>query len=318
MTSAREGGMPLLVIVTGPTASGKTDLAIDIARRLGTGIVSADSRQIYKGMPVATAAPTQAQLQLAPHFMVGILDVHQSFSAGDYGRQAAAVVNSLFEKHGSAVVCGGSMLYIDALTHGLGSMPHISPQTRQKVADMLQTTPHDVLWQRVAGHDPRYFAEADRNNPRRLARALEMIESGANFTNCRTDKSTPLAQCRTVRLAIDRPRQQLFERINARVQQMVADGIEDEARRLYPLRGLNSLETVGLSEWFDHFDALAGKYRPINLPKNVSAAELYPLDRAAVIARIAKNTRVYAKKQLLWMRRYDGLQLLKPGQTPCL
>lgn len=280
----RQAAHDRLIVVTGATASGKTDLAVQLAQRLGTEIVSADSRQMFRGMPITTAVPDAAQLAAVRHHFVEFLDPADYYSAAEFERQALPVVSGLIERNGSAVVCGGSMMYIDALIYGIDDMPTVDDAVRQKVHRLRHEIGDAGLLALLQVHDPAYYAEVDRANMRRVMHALELcFQTGQPYSNLRTGRSrTP--RFNTLKLAIDMPRAELFDRINRRVEAMVEAGMEDEARRHLPLRHLNALNTVGFKEWFDYFD---GKFET---PRQA-------------IDRIAKNTRVYAKKQLTWLQR---------------
>ncbi len=287
-------GRPLLIVVTGATASGKTALSIDIAARLGTEIISADSRQMFRDIPIATAAPTAAELARVPHHLVGQLPLDAQYSAAAFEEEAMALLPRIFERCGGvAVVCGGSMMYVDALLHGIDEMPSISPAVRDRVQSFYREQGLEALLAWLAIIDPEMYAVVDRLNPKRVIHAVEItLQAGVPASQLRTGrrKERPFD---VVKLAIDMPREQLFDRINRRVDTMVAAGLEDEARRVYPLRHLNSLNTVGLKEMFAMFDGL--------------------MDRPTAIARLAKNTRVYAKKQLTWLRRSDDVVYLDPN-----
>ena len=284
---AQNRRLPLLIVVTGATASGKTELAIRLAERFGTGIISADSRQIYRNMPVTTAVPTVEQRARVAHHLVEAIDIDVPYSAAAFERDALEILPHLFCRTGCAVVCGGSMLYIDALTRGMDDIPEISAPVRNRVHDIYTQSGLEGVAAILQVYDPDYYRQVDRANPRRVMHALEIcMQSGKTFSQLRTAKRTE-RPFRTLTFAIDRPRQELFGRIEARVLQMVENGMEEEARRLYPFRTLNALNTVGFKEWFAYFDGL--------------------MSRETAIARIAKNTRVYAKKQLTWLKRRDDI-----------
>lgn len=287
--------MRTLVVVAGPTASGKTGLAIELAESLGTEIVSADSRQLYMGIPVVTAAPSAAELARVPHHFVGILPLDAYYSAALYEEQALARLDDIWERRGDyAVVCGGSMMYIDALTKGIDPLPTISPEVRERALAIYTGGGLEALHKTLAGLDPDSLAEADLSNHRRLIHAIEIcMESGLPASRLRTGRAKE-RPFRVVKMAIGHTREALFDRINRRVGLMVEQGLEAEARSVYPMRHLNSLNTVGLKEMFACFDGL--------------------MDRDTAIARIAKNTRVYAKKQLLWLSKDASVNILDPAR----
>ena len=285
-----------LIVITGATASGKSALAINVALDLGCEIISADSRQIYRDMPIGTAAPTSADLARVPHHMVGILPVTASYSAASFESDVLALLPRLWEKSDYAVLCGGSMMYIDAVTDGIDLLPDISPGVREHVRDLIEGQGLEAALALLEIVDPVYAAEVDRANPRRVAHALEIsLQAGEPYSSMRCGKkaSRPF---RIIKTAIDMPRPELFERIDSRVTAMVDAGWIEEARRLYPMRGLNALNTVGYKELFDYFDG-----------KN---------DLPATLARIARNTRVYAKKQLTWLARPGVMSSIKLPAHP--
>lgn len=277
------GPRPLLIVITGPTASGKSALAVDVASRLGCDIVSADSRQIYRGISIGTAAPTSGQLAAVRHHFVGVLDLDEYYSAARYEAEVLKLLGELFEQNDVAVMCGGSMMYVDAVTDGIDRLPDISDATRSRVRSLYESGGLDALVGWLETIDPEYAAEADLRNPRRVAHAIEItLEAGQPYSSLRRRATSP-RPFDIVKVALDLPRERLFDRINRRVGAMMEAGLLDEARRVYPLRHLNSLNTVGYKELFAFLDGAM------------------PLDTA--VARIAKNTRVYAKKQLTWLAR---------------
>lgn len=274
---------PQLIVITGPTASGKSALAVDVASRLGCDIISADSRQIYRGLPIGTAAPTAAQLEAVRHHFVGVLELDEYYSAARYEAEATALLERLFERSDVAVMCGGSMMYVDAVTDGIDALPDISDATRTRVRTLFESGGLEALVAWLETIDPEYAAEVDRCNPRRVAHAIEItLEAGRPYSALRGRRAVE-RPFDVVKVAIDMPRERLFDRINRRVDAMMEAGLLDEARGVYPQRHLNSLNTVGYKELFAYFDGAM------------------PLDTA--VARIAKNTRVYAKKQLTWLAR---------------
>lgn len=286
--------MKTLVIVTGPTGSGKTDLAIDIAESLDTEIVGADSRQLFRGLPIGTAAPSQEQQARVRHHLVGVLDLDEYYSAARYEEDALTVLDRIWARNDYAVMCGGSMMYIDAVTRGIDPLPTISTQVREQTLALYDTYGLDAVKARLAELDPWSLATIDPSNHRRLVHALEItLEAGTPASQLRTGKAKE-RPFRIVKMAIGYPRHILFERINRRVDAMIEAGLEMEARKVYHLRNLNSLNTVGYKEMFAMFDGT--------------------MDRPTAISRIAKNTRVYAKKQLLWLSKDPSVHILDPGK----
>lgn len=286
--------MKTLVIVTGPTGSGKTDLAIEIAESLHTEIVSADSRQIYRGIPIGTAVPSADQLARVRHHLIESLDLDQYYSAACFEEDALRILDQIWADNDYAVMCGGSMMYIDAVTKGIDNLPTISDEIREKALKIYTSGGIPALIDTLRGLDPEYLATCDLNNHRRLVHAIEIsMQAGVPYSSLRSGavKQRPF---RIIKFAINHPRDILFQRINTRVEAMIEAGMEDEARRVYPLRHLNSLNTVGYKELFAMMDG--------TMPREVA------------IPRIAKNTRVYAKKQLLWLSKDPSVILLDPPQ----
>ena len=284
-----------LVVVTGPTASGKTELAISVAERYGSEIISADSRQIFKDIPIGTAAPTIQEQRRAFHHLVGTLPLDAYYSAARFEEDALAILPSIWAKSPVAVVCGGSMMYIDALTDGIDEMPTVTDTTRAYVLAMLENHGIEAVLAQLRIVDPEYYETVDRANTRRVVHALEIsLQAGVPYSSLRTGRSRkrPFS---VLKFAIDRPREDLFARINARVDAMMLAGLEDEARAAFAKGNFNSLNTVGYKEMAAYFDGT--------------------MDRATAIARIAKNTRVYAKKQLTWLRRDSSVIWLNPEEA---
>lgn len=286
---------PLLVVVTGPTASGKTELAIRLAEHYGSEIVSADSRQIFRDIPVGTAAPTHEERSRAVHHLVGILPLDAYYSASQFESDALAILPTIWARSPVAIVCGGSMMYVDALCHGLDEMPTVSESTRAYVLAMLRDHGPEGVLAQLEICDRDYWERVDRKNTRRVVHALEIsLEAGVPYSELLTGRRAE-RPFRTVKFAIERSREDLFGRINARVEAMIAAGLEDEARRAFAQGHFNSLNTVGYKEMYAYF---CGE-----------------TDFATAVARIAKNTRVYAKKQLTWMARDPDIVRLKPADA---
>lgn len=284
---------PLLIVVTGPTGSGKTSLAIEIAQTLHCDIISADSRQLFRDIPIGTAAPSPEELAAARHHFIGTLALDEYYSAARFEEDVMALLPRLFQRDGCAVMCGGSMMYVDAVCRGIDELPTVSPQVRADTLALYQRDGLEGLRATLRNLNPEYLAGADLSNPRRLIHAIEIsIEAGVPYSSLRVGavRERPF---RTLKFIIDHPREVLFSRINTRVDRMMADGLLDEARKVYPMRSLNSLNTVGFKEMFAYLDG--------------------EMDYDTAVARIKKNTRVYAKKQLTWLKRDPSVIHLDPS-----
>ncbi|MDD4378937.1 MAG: tRNA (adenosine(37)-N6)-dimethylallyltransferase MiaA [Dysgonamonadaceae bacterium] len=275
--------MNTLLVLLGPTGVGKTAWSIRIAEKLSSPILSADSRQLYKGMPIGTAAPTPDQLSRAKHYFVGILSPEEYYSASRYEEEAITLIEKLHKKHPVVVMVGGSMLYIDAVCRGIDEMPTIDDELRKDLQQLYRKEGLDPIRQQLKLLDPVFYRQVDLKNPKRVIHALEVcLMTGKPYSSLRTNlrKKRPF---RIVKIGFTRERQELYDRINARVYDMIDNGLIEEAQRLYPLRHLNSLNTVGYKELFDYFD---GKY-----------------DLNTAIEKIKQHSRNYARKQLSWFKR---------------
>ena len=275
--------MKKAIVITGPTASGKSALAIEVARRLDTHIISADSRQIYHGIPIVTAVPSPEQLAAVPHHLIEVLPLDAYYSASMFEQHALQLCNEIFAENDTVVVCGGSMMYIDAFCNGIDPLPTVPDTIRQQLTELHTVNGNEWLLQRLQELDPIYYEQVDRNNIKRVFHAVEIImTAGQPYSTMRTGQKVH-RDFEIEKYYIDMPRQQLFERINNRVDAMVSAGLEEEAAAVSHLRGLNSLNTVGLKEMFAYFDG--------------------EMSRETAIERIKKNTRVYAKKQMTWFAK---------------
>lgn len=286
---------PTLIIITGPTGSGKTELSIKLARHLGCDIISADSRQLFRDIPIGTAAPSQQQLAEIRHHFIGTLALDEYYSAARYEEDVMKLLPELWCNGDNVIMCGGSMMYVDAITKGIDELPTISDTVRSHVMQLYEDEGIEGIRLMLRNLDPDYLASADPSNHRRLVHAIEIcLESGVPYSTLRTG-TVKKRDFNIITMMIDYPREQLFERINRRVDSMIAQGLEEEARSVYHLRHLNSLNTVGYKEMFAYFDGT--------------------MDRETAIARIAKNTRVYAKKQLTWLKRDPDIIRLNPDKA---
>lgn len=281
-----------LVVITGPTGSGKTSLAIEVAKAKGTEIISADSRQIFKEIPIGTAAPSEEERAAVPHYFVATHSLMDYYSAADFESDVISLLERKWREHDVMVMAGGSMMYVDAVINGIDDIPSISDENRRRAMAVYENGGLQQLRLDVLDLDPEYYRQVDLNNHKRLIHALEiMYESGKKYSALRTGQSRK-RDFRVLKFALNLPREVLFDRINRRVETMIDAGLEAEARAVYDMRHLNSLNTVGYKEMFEYFD---GK-----------------MDRATAIARICKNTRVYAKKQLTWLKKDDSVIWLNP------
>ena len=284
--------MKKLIVIGGATASGKTAWAIRLARHFGTEVISADSRQCYIGMDIGTAKPSAEELAAAPHHFINTLRPDQAFSVGDFARQATRTLEGIFARNDRAIVAGGSGLFIRALCEGLDEFPVVSPQTRAYVAKQERAQGLAWLQAQIADRDPDYYAIADPHNPARLRRALEVcIESGQPYSGFRQARSAPLPYpIQYILLSLPRP--VLYARIERRVDDMMARGLDAEARSLLPYRQYPALRTVGYQELFDYFDGVC------------------TLDEA--VEKIKQHTRNYAKRQETWFRKYGAWTPVHP------
>lgn len=284
--------MKQLIVIGGATATGKTALAIRLAQQFGAEILSADSRQFYREMNIGTAKPGPEELATVKHHFIDSLHVTDSFSVGEYERDALRILNDLFREKDVAILVGGSGLFIRAVCEGLDAFPEISPETREIVSEGEQTGGLFWLQQELARLDPDYFAVVDRQNPARLRRALEVcIESSLPFSGFLQNEKKP-RPFQPRYLLLDLPRPELYARIEARVDVMISAGLEEEARSLLPYRRLPPLRTVGYEEWFDFFD---GK-----------------TTREETIVRIKQHSRNYAKRQATWFRKHGDWSAFHP------
>jgi tRNA dimethylallyltransferase len=281
-----------LIVVVGPTASGKTDLSIALARHYNAPIISTDSRQVYKGLPIGTAYPSDEQLQAVEHHFIAELELTEEFNCGEYEQRALERLETLFETYDTVVAVGGSGLYVRALCDGMDNLPQADVQLRESLMARLQSEGVEPLAEQLKQLDPEYYEVVDRQNPARVMRALEVcITSGCKYSELRKGERKE-RDFKIVKVGVTMPREQLYDRVNRRVDLMIDAGLEAEARAVLPYRHCNSLKTVGYSEMFDYFDG------EITLEQ---AVEL-----------IKRNTRHYAKRQLTWFRRDADVEWFNP------
>ena len=290
--------MKTLIVITGPTAVGKTALCLDLARHYDIPIINADSRQIYRELKIGTAAPTEEQLRQVRHYFVGTLGLADYYSASMYEEQVIALLQELFATHDYALLTGGSMMYIDAVCNGIDDIPTVDDETRQTLKRRLADEGLEALCEELRQLDPEHYAIVDRQNPRRVVHALEICHmTGRTYTSFRAGerKQRPF---RIVKIGLTRPRDVIYERINRRVDQMMGDGLLDEARALYPLRQLNALNTVGYKEMFAYLDGT------------------WTLEEA--VERMKGNTRRYARKQLTWFKKDPAVVWFSPDDLSAI
>lgn len=286
--------MKNLIIIGGPTAVGKTEIAIWIATRLGTEIISADSRQIYKEMKIGVARPSDEELRAATHHFIATKSVTEYYNASMYEVEALELINKLFERYDNLVVVGGSGLYIDAIIRGIDDIPTVLPNVRHQLAEWYKQQGLNKLRSLVKRLDPEYYKVADTNNPMRLLKALEVtIQANRPYSSFLQGqkKKRPF---RTILIGLDRPREQLYDRINRRVLKMIEQGLVEEVKSLTPYRHLTALKTVGYKEVFDYLDGGITLNQAIDL--------------------IQRNTRKYARRQLSWFRRYRDIVWFNPEE----
>ena len=284
-----------LIVITGPTAVGKTALCLDVAKHFHIPIINADSRQIFRELKIGTAPPTEAQMQQVHHDFVGILGLDDYYSASLFEQQVLELLGRQFLSSDYALMAGGSMMYIDAVCDGIDDIPTIDDQTRTTIKQRLADEGLEALCEELRQRDPEYYEIVDRQNPRRVVHALEIcLMTGKTYTSFRKreKRQRPFS---IVKIGLNRPREELYDRINRRVDQMMADGLLEEAKALYPKRHLNALNTVGYKELFDYIDGR------------------WPLEEA--VERIKGNTRRYARKQLTWFKKDESIRWFHPDET---
>ncbi len=289
-----------LIAVVGPTGIGKTDLAITLAQRLQTDIISADARQVYKGMCIGTAQPNEEQLKLVKHHFINCLPIETTYSAGQYANDVQNCIRERFKDHQTLLLVGGSGLYIKAVCEGLDPMPPVSLAVREYFNQRLQKEGIHALAQELERLDPAYYQKVDVNNPKRIIRALEiMTATGKPYSECRVHNKYAVNRAfKTITIGLDMERKVLYKRINQRVDSMMQDGLYQEAIALYPYRMYNSLQTVGYQEIFQH---LAGLH---TLPESIEL--------------IKRNSRRYAKRQLTWFRAQCDITWFHPTEVEAI
>lgn len=284
-----------LIVIVGPTGSGKTDLSIRVAEHYACPIISTDSRQFYRGIPIGTAQPDNEQLERVEHHFIASHELTDDFNCGAYEVVALKRLEELFYKHDTVVAVGGSGLYVKALCEGMDDLPEVEPALRQQLSDRLKREGLEALAEQLRELDPTFYEVVDRKNPARVLRALEVcITTGKPYSELRTGvkRERPF---NIVKIGVTMERAVLYERIDRRVDIMVEAGLEQEALKVYPLRHLNSLQTVGYREMFDYFDG--------------------SISRDEAIELIKRNSRRYAKRQLTWFGRDGEIEWFLPSET---
>lgn len=283
-----------LIILLGPTGIGKTELSLRIAEQLNTEIISCDSRQFFKELQIGTAAPTEEQLKRAPHHLVGMLSITDYYSAGRFEMDALSKLEELFQTHNSVLMTGGSMLYIDAICKGIDDIPDVDKELREELLARYEREGIENIRAELKMLDPDYYRIVDPMNHKRIIHALEIcLMTGKPYSSFRKEsaKERPF---RILKIGLNMPREELYERINRRVDQMFENGLLEEAKRFYPYRNLNALNTVGYKELFEYFD---GNWT-LEFARNM----------------IKQNSRRYAKKQLSWFNRDKEISWFHPAQ----
>ncbi len=290
--------MPTLIVIAGPTASGKTSLAISLAKYFSTEIISADSRQFYQGMDIGTAKPSQEQLSTIRHHFIDSHQITDPYNISDFENDALEKINQLILDHNVVIMVGGSGLYIKAVCQGIDEIPGRDENIREKLIESLEKDGIRSLQDKLKILDEEYYNEVDLSNPHRLIRALEVcMSSGQKFSSLRKSKaiSRPF---QIINIGLLLERDELYSRINLRVDQMISEGLVDEARSLLPFRQVNALNTVGYKELFDYIDKKCSLEVAIDL--------------------IKKNTRNYAKRQMTWFRKEEGMKWFDPEETDAI
>jgi tRNA dimethylallyltransferase len=286
--------MNTLIVVLGPTGVGKSDISIQLAKHYRTEIISADSRQFYKELCIGTAVPSKRDLNEIPHHFIQNKSIHDYYNVSSFEVESLELLDTLFNRINPVILTGGSMLYLDTICNGIDDIPTVDVDTRKDVIEWYERNGIDALRNRLQELDPDYYTIVDLNNPKRMLHAVEICQmTGKTFSSYRTNspKERPFM---IIKIGINQDRSILYERINQRVLKMIDSGLVDEARKVYPFRELNSLNTVGYKELFSYFDGACSLEEAIDL--------------------IQRNSRKYARKQLTWFRRDLQIAWFEPGQ----
>lgn len=283
-----------LISISGPTAIGKTGLSVFLAKSISTEIISCDSRQFFKEMKIGTAVPTAEEMEDIPHHFIGHLSIFDDYSVGDFEKDAISKIDELFKKYDRLIMVGGSGLYEKAVTDGLDEFPEIDKKYREQLNLEFSESGIEKLQNELKSADPEYYKTADIQNPVRMIRALEIFRAtGQKFSSFRIGQKT-VRDFKLIKIGLELPRKELYERINKRVDLMMEAGLLEEAKQLYPNRNLNSLQTVGYKELFDYSDRKS--------------------DLETAVSEIKKNSRRYSKRQLTWYRKDDRIVWFRPDE----
>lgn len=287
--------MNTLIVIVGPTGVGKTALCIDVAKQLDTVIINADSRQMFKEIPIGTAAPTDDEQNMVKHYFIGNLSIKDYFNASMFENEVITLLGRLFHEKDVVILSGGSMMYVDAVCNGIDDIPTVNEHIRNLVKEDYERHGLSEMQNKLKELDPEYYSIVDKNNPKRVIHAVEIcLSTGRTYTSFRTNikKERPF---RIIKIGLTRERGELYGRIDERVENMIASGLIDEARRMHLYKGLNALKTVGYKELFDYFDG------------NCTLEE--------AIFRIKCNTHKYCRKQLTWFKRDKDIRWFSPDNV---
>lgn len=287
--------MKTLIVIVGPTGVGKTALCLEVAERLGTFIINADSRQIFRDIPIGTAAPTAEEQKRVKHFFVGKLHINDYYNASMFENDVIKLLDKLFGEKDNIIMSGGSMMYVDAVCNGIDDIPSVNENIRQQVKSLYEADGLDIIKEKLKKLDPEYFEIVDKNNPKRVIHALEIcLSTGKTYTSFRTNTKKE-RNFRIIKIGLNRDRDELYSRIDKRVDLMIENGLIEEAKQMYPHKELNSLNTVGYKELFNYFDGNC------------------TLDEA--IFKIKSNTHKYCRKQLTWFKRDKDIHWFNPDNV---
>jgi len=285
-----------LIVIVGPTAIGKTALAVALAQHFSTEIISADSRQFFKEMSIGTAKPSTDELEAAQHHFIDSHSIHTLFSTGDFEKQALQVLDNIFKEHSIAIMVGGSGLYLDAVTRGLDQLPDTDMDIRSRLNKLFETDGLEPIKAQLKAADPEYFAKVDQANPQRMIRGLEFFLSTGKKVSSFLTNSKKTRPFDIIKIGLNMEREQLYQRINQRVDLMIANGLLGEVKSLKPYKELNALKTVGYTEIFNYLDGM--------------------IQLEDAIALIKQNTRRFAKRQLTWFRKDEQIHWFEPQLPP--